>query len=155
MAHLWRCRPARYERRGSRQHEGTTKPRPGPSSAKWHGMSRNKDWFTYNATALHSDEPGRTRPGGSTPSHGRSRTRGHRRLTTGPAELRPFRRGVGIPDAVWTPSRARDRCRTGVVWAGFGNRRAHTGRFRDASPAALLSHRWSPQQIDSRFSPSP
>ena len=39
--------------------EGQLRTKTWPELAKWHGMSRNREWFTYTATALHSAEPGR------------------------------------------------------------------------------------------------
>ena len=39
--------------------EGQLRTKTWPELAKWHGMSRNKAWCTYTATALHSAEPGR------------------------------------------------------------------------------------------------
>jgi hypothetical protein len=39
--------------------EGQLRTKTWPELAKWHAMSRNRAWFTYTATALHSAEPGR------------------------------------------------------------------------------------------------
>jgi hypothetical protein len=70
---LWAMSTLR-DTRGSANTEGQLRTKTWPELAKWHAMSRNKAWFTYTATALHSAEPGRDKTWRSTPSPGRSRT---------------------------------------------------------------------------------
>src|ERR1700716_4049023 len=56
-----------HETRGvvSANTEGQLRTKTWPELAKWHGMSRNKDWFTYTRRRSIRPSPAATRPGGS------------------------------------------------------------------------------------------
>jgi hypothetical protein len=133
--------------------EGQLRTKTWPELAKWHAMSRNKAWFTYTATALHSAEPGRdktwrvdaiTWSEQNTEAIAGLHNKGRRAFAL-------LDEASAIPDPVWdTIEGALTDADTELVWAVFGNPTRTTGRFRECFIGGRFAHRWSPQQIDSR-----
>jgi hypothetical protein len=114
--------------------EGQLRTKTWPELAKWHAMSRNRDWFTYTATALHSAQPGRektwrvdaiTWSENNTAVIAGLHNKGRRAFAL-PDEA------SAIPDAVWdTIEGALTDSGTQLLWAVFGNPTRNTGRFRE------------------------
>src|SRR5258708_8770544 len=133
--------------------EGQLRTKTWPELAKWHAMARNKAWFTYTATALHSAEPGRdktwrvdaiTWSEQDTEAIAGLHNKGRRAFCL-------LDEASSIPDPVWdTIEGALTDADTELVWAVFGNPTRTTGRFRECFFGGRFAHRWSPQQIDSR-----
>ncbi len=124
-----------------------------PELAKWHAMSRNKEWFVYTATALHSAEPGRdkrwrvdaiTWSEQNTEAIAGLHNKGRRAFVL-------LDEASSIPEPVWdTIEGALTDADTELVWAVFGNPTRTTGRFRECFAGGRFAHRWSPRQINSR-----
>jgi hypothetical protein len=133
--------------------EGQLRTKTWPELAKWHGMSRNREWFTYTATALHSAEPGRdktwrvdaiTWSEQNTEAIAGLHNKGRRAFAL-------LDEASAIPDPVWdTIEGALTDSDTELLWAVFGNPTRTSGRFRECFAGGRFAHRWSPQQIDSR-----
>src|SRR5882757_5075503 len=133
--------------------EGQLRTKTWPELAKWHAMSRNKAWFTYTATALHSAEPGRdktwrvdaiTWSEQNTEAIAGLHNKGRRAFAL-------LDEASAIADPVWdTIEGALTDSDTELVWAVFGNPTRTAGRFRECFAGGRFAHRWSPQQIDSR-----
>jgi hypothetical protein len=133
--------------------EGQLRTKTWPELAKWHGMSRTREWFTYTATALHSASPGHdktwrvdaiTWSEQNTEAIAGLHNKGRRAFAL-------LDEASAIPDAVWdTIEGALTDAGTELVWAVFGNPTRTTGRFRECFAGGRFAHRWSPQQIDSR-----
>jgi hypothetical protein len=133
--------------------EGQLRTKTWPELAKWHALSRNKAWFTYTATALHSAEPGRdktwrvdaiTWSEQNTEAIAGLHNKGRRAFCL-------LDEASAIPDPVWdTIEGALTDADTELVWAVFGNPTRTTGRFRECFAGGRFAHRWSPKQIDSR-----
>jgi hypothetical protein len=133
--------------------EGQLRTKTWPELAKWHGMSRVREWFTYTATALHSAEPGRdktwrvdaiTWSEQNTEAIAGLHNKGRRAIAL-------LDEASAIPDPVWdTIEGALTDADTELLWAAFGNPTRTTGRFRECFAGGRFAHRWSPKQIDSR-----
>jgi len=133
--------------------EGQLRTKTWPELAKWHGMSRNKAWCTYTATALHSAESGRDKTWRvDAITWSEQNTEAIAGLHN--KDRRAFAlldEASAIPDPVWdTIEGALTDADTELVWAVFGNPTRTTGRFRECFAGGRFAHRWSPQQIDSR-----
>jgi hypothetical protein len=124
-----------------------------PELAKWHGLSVNRDWFAYTATALHSVLPGRERTWrvdcitwseNNTEAIAGLHNKGRRAFAL-------LDEASAIPDAVWeTIEGALTDDGTELFWAVFGNPTRNTGRFRECFAGGRFAHRWRHRQIDSR-----
>jgi hypothetical protein len=133
--------------------EGQLRTKTWPELAKWHGMSRNKAWFTYTATALHCAWPGHdktwrvdaiTWSEQNTEAIAGLHNKGRRAFAL-------LDEASAIPDPVWdTIEGALTDSDTELLWAVFGNPTRTAGRFRECFAGGRFAHRWSPQQIDSR-----
>jgi hypothetical protein len=133
--------------------EGQLRTKTWPELAKWHAMSRNREWFTYTATALHSAEPGRdktwrvdaiTWSEQNTEAIAGLHNKGRRAFAL-------LDEASSIPDPVWdTIEGALTDADTELLWLVFGNPTRTAGRFRECFAGGRFAHRWSPQQIDSR-----
>jgi hypothetical protein len=133
--------------------EGQLRTKTWPELAKWHGMSRNKAWFTYTATALHCAWPGHdktwrvdaiTWSEQNTEAIAGLHNKGKRAFAL-------FDEASSIPEGVWeTVEGALTDAGTDLFWLAFGNPTRTTGRFRECFAGGRFAHRWSPQQIDSR-----
>src|SRR4029077_3748549 len=114
--------------------EGQLRTKTWPELAKWHGMSRNKEWFTYSGTALHAAEPGHektwrvdaiTWSEQNTEAIAGLHNKGRRAFAL-------LDEASAIPDAVWdTIEGALTDSGTELLWAAFGNPTRSTGRFRE------------------------
>ena len=114
--------------------EGQLRTKTWPELAKWHGMSRNKDWFVYTATALHCAWPGHdktwrvdaiTWSEQNTEAIAGLHNKGRRAFAL-------LDEASAIPDPVWdTIEGALTDSDTELVWAVFGNPTRTAGRFRE------------------------
>src|SRR5262245_33084859 len=124
-----------------------------PELAKWHALARNKDWFTYTNTSLHSSRPGRektwrvdaiTWSENNTEAIAGLHNKGRRAFAL-------FDEASAISESVWeTIEGALTDAGTELFWCVFGNPTRNTGRFKECFAGGRFSHRWNALQIDSR-----
>ena len=119
--------------------------------AKWHRMLICRRWFKYNATSIHSVEPGHEKTWridaiawseNNTEAFAGLHNEGKRILVL-------FDEASAIADPIWEVTEgALTDANTEILWIVRGNPTRNAGRFRECF--GRQAHRWRTRQIDSR-----
>lgn len=119
--------------------------------AKWHRLLICRHWFKYNATSLHSVEPGHEKTWridaiawseNNTEAFAGLHNEGKRILVL-------FDEASAIADPIWEVTEgALTDANTEILWCVRGNPTRNAGRFRECF--GRNAHRWRTAQIDSR-----
>lgn len=119
--------------------------------AKWYRLLICKHWFKYNATSLHSIEPGHEKTWrvdaipwseNNTEAFAGLHNEGKRILVI-------FDEASAIADPIWEVTEgALTDDNTEIIWSVRGNPTRNSGRFRECF--GRNKHRWRSRQIDSR-----
>lgn len=119
--------------------------------AKWHRLLICRHWFKYNATSIHSVEPGHEKTWridaipwseNNTEAFAGLHNEGKRILVL-------FDEASAIPDPIWEVTEgALTDANTEILWIVRGNPTRNAGRFKECF--GRNAHRWRTLQIDSR-----
>lgn len=115
--------------------------------AKWHQLSRFRDWFTWTATRYYLTQAPDTWFAAAIPwvEHKPEAFQGtHEQYV-----MMLYDEASAIPDTIYEASEG-SMTTPGAIWCLFGNPTRPTGRFRQCFPGGRLAHRWQTFQIDSR-----
>lgn len=119
--------------------------------AKWHRLLICKHWFKYNATSLHSVEPGHEKSWriDATPWSDTNTEAFAGLHNEGKRILLLFDEASAISDKVWEVAEgALTDADTEILWIVRGNPTRNSGRFKECF--GRNAHRWRTLQIDSR-----
>lgn len=120
--------------------------------AKWHRLLICRHWFKYNATSIHSVEPGHEKnwridaipwSENNTEAFAGLHNEGKRILVL-------FDEASAIADPIWEVTEgALTDSNTEILWIVRGNPTRNAGRFKECF--GRNAHRWRTRQIDSRL----